>query len=380
MSNGVTNPGPELYLWGERGLVAALFLDISADTSFKRWEQFVKLIRFPGQGRLVGVWCVVEPDFGNKGFGHPDVVAKLTFEGGAEAVLLMEAKLTTCYNASWPSSRRPRKKFNSKLNGQIELNHRLALALERHDGNPDADLIEPTWLVGTDYITPNGLPRSLKDPAAVRLATELAGRLSDNYHHVIITTDEEHPAGRLAEDRRPLIVVQQGEGTAALPWESFRTRLLHCDWGGIACLAVGWQDSVFLKNYNFFGARLQVAPAATEVGENERLSPEGVRLIAPNEILRGTLGLTKPTYLHLSWKKGGASFKLRDFSSSPPRLLKTKGRIFEVLRNTETHMPYTISYRKMHKLDNKSEQWPVIVLHLNQTRWPEHWPVEGNAT
>lgn len=33
MSNGVTNPGPEVYLWGERGLVAALFLDVSTDAS-----------------------------------------------------------------------------------------------------------------------------------------------------------------------------------------------------------------------------------------------------------------------------------------------------------------------------------------------------------
>ena len=146
-----------MYLWGERGLVTAFFLDVSAVPSFERWKRFLDLIELQRQGAaLAGVWCVVEPEFGRKGFGYLDVVARLTFQGGRVAVLLMEAKLKTYRQSSWPSGRRARKQFNSKLNGQIELNHRLALALEGHRGGEDAELVEPGWLVGTDYVTPNG--------------------------------------------------------------------------------------------------------------------------------------------------------------------------------------------------------------------------------
>jgi hypothetical protein len=378
MSNGVTQPGPEVYLWGERGLVTAFFLDVSAVPSFERWERFLDLIELKWQGAaLAGVWCVVEPDFGPKGFGHPDVVARLTFPGGRVAVLLMEAKLKTYRQSSWPSGRRSRKKFNSKLNGQIELNHRLALALEGHRGGEDAELVEPGWLVGTDYVTPNGQPRSLKDDAAVRLAAELAGRPVEEFHHVIITTDEGHPAGGLAEEHRPLIIVRQGDGTAALSWESFRPRLLHCNWAGLATLAADWQNSLFQKNYGLFGTRLQAAPPPVEVGENEGLACKGVRLIAPNAALLATLKLAKPTYLHLSWTEGGARRALRDYSASTTsRPVRFRGSTQDALRGSEHQVPYSLSYRRTEKLDVDSEKWHGIVLGLNRRRWPEHWPAE----
>lgn len=51
MNNGEPDPRPELYLWGERGLVASFFLDVSADPSFDRWEEFLHLIHFPANGK-----------------------------------------------------------------------------------------------------------------------------------------------------------------------------------------------------------------------------------------------------------------------------------------------------------------------------------------
>ena len=358
-----TPPGPAVYLWGERGLITAFFLDVSAVPSLERWEGFLDLIKFQRDGAaLTDVWCVVEPDFGRKGFGQPDVVARLTFQSGTVAVLLMEAKLKTYRQSSWPSGRRAWKKFNSTLNGQIELNHRLALALERHRGGEGVQLIEPGWIVGTDYVTPNGQPRSLKDAAAVRLAAELAGRSADEFHHVIITTDDSHPAGELAEDYRPLIIVGQDGSTAALPWDSFKPRLLHCNWKGLASLATGWPNSLFLKNYGLFGARLQATPPPVEVGENERLPTEGVRLIAPSASLVAALNLARPTYLHLSWKHGGASRVLRDYSeSTAPRTIESGETTWGILRDSEHHVPYTRSYRIGEGLDIDSEKWHGIV-------------------
>jgi hypothetical protein len=376
MSNCAKQPGPDVYLWGERGLVTAFFLDVSVVPSFERWERFLDLIGLQRQEvALASVWCVVEPDFGRKGFGNPDVVARLTFNYGKVAVLLMEAKLKTYRQSSWPSNRRARKQFNSKLNGQIELNHRLALALEGHRGGENAELVEPGWLVGTDYVTPNGQPRSLKDVAAVRLATELAGRSVDEFYHVIITTDGGRPADYIAEDRRPLVIVRQGAGTAALSWESFTSRLLHCNWAGLATLAADWEGSRFQKNYQLFGTRLQAAPTPVEVEENERLAPGGVRLIAPNAALLATLKLAKPTYLHLSWTKGGARRALRDYSASAkPRPIKFHGSTQDALRGSEHQVPYSLSYRKRQELAVDSAKWHGIVLELNRRRWPDHWP------
>jgi hypothetical protein len=53
----------------------ALFLDVSAIPSSERWERFLDLIGLQQYGTLKAVWCVNEPGLGNKGFGHPDVVA-----------------------------------------------------------------------------------------------------------------------------------------------------------------------------------------------------------------------------------------------------------------------------------------------------------------
>ncbi len=118
--------------------------------------------------------------------------------------------------------------------------------------------MEPGWVVGTDYITPNGMPRSLKDQTAVNLAAELTGLPVDAYYHVIITTDAVHPAASLVEDRRPVILVRSGETIVSRAWELFLPRLLHCNWDQLSNLASGWQNSLFITNYRFFGSRLHM--------------------------------------------------------------------------------------------------------------------------
>jgi hypothetical protein len=355
MSNGKTKPTLQTYLWGERGLVTAFFLDLAAVRPFERWEAFLCLIKFQRPGALKAVWCVVEPDFGNKGFGHPDVVARLAFEGGQVAVLLMEAKLTTYNKASWPSNRRARKKYNSKLNGQIELNHRLALALETHPGGQGVELKEPDWVAGTQYVLTNGRPRSLKDEAAIRLvAAELVRRRAEEYHHIIITTDDKHPGPGMNRELRPLIVAQQGASQAPLNWDQFLPRFLHCNWAGLAKLASEWDESLFRTNYNFFGKRLQdLRPPDEGVGD-ERLSFQGVMLVAPNASLLARVKRTTPTYLHLSWKNHGKdkSFNLRDYSTSTePVPVPFDGEIAEVLDNSENQIPFDLGFRIRYGLD-----------------------------
>ena len=379
MSNGVTHLGPEVYLWGERGLVASFFLDLSATPSFERWEAFLRLIEFPAPGRLTEAWAVVEPDFGNKGFGHPDCVARLGFEGGAVAVLLLEAKLTTYRKASWPASKRLRPQFNSKLNGQIELNHRLALALEGYVSGHD-ELREPGWIVGTDYITPNDRPRVLKDESVRRLvAARFAGRAAEEYHHVTITTDANAPAPET--ERRPLIVVHGEAGPVALAWDHLTPRLHHCNWENVRLLAEGWGDSVFAPNYRFFADRLIAAVAAAQ--EDDRLGPRGVRLLALQPDPEVGLNMSRPTHIHLSWTRRGRSFRLLDFSESEQgkEIKSFSGTVKDLLDRTEHGTPYTHGYRMEHDLNRDSPKWHRVVLEKNRERWPGFWPraqAEGN--
>src|SRR4051794_10977037 len=85
----------KLYSWGERGLVASYFHDVDACNGVTGWTAFLSAIGFPMNGRILeDAWGVVEPDFGTKGFGHPDFVAMLYFNTEPKrCALILEAKV-----------------------------------------------------------------------------------------------------------------------------------------------------------------------------------------------------------------------------------------------------------------------------------------------
>ena len=122
-------------------------------------------------------------------------MAYLEFVDETQAVLFVEAKLTTYEKASWPEAQRGCKQFNSKINGQLELNHRLGLALQGFHPEVDSSLAEPEWILDTGYKTAlPGIPRSVKKPAVPELvAGRLAGLSPDCYYHLAITTDDDAP-------------------------------------------------------------------------------------------------------------------------------------------------------------------------------------------
>jgi len=134
---GGWNPGHSLsrtWWWGERGLVAALFQDLGAGESLDRWRAFLDMITFAGQAPSWGVLrhadVVVEPSFGSSGFGRPDAVALLEFDAQERVAIFFEAKLGAYAEAATLPLGRSLEGFNSSINGQLELNHRLAVALE----------------------------------------------------------------------------------------------------------------------------------------------------------------------------------------------------------------------------------------------------------
>src|ERR1700687_1560165 len=116
---------PRTWWWGERGLVGALFHDLSAHASLERWSEFLSCIAFSSQEHRLGVvrraHAVVEPSFGSQGFGRPDAVAVIEFDTQQSFVLFFEAKLGVYAEAAKAPAGRSLPGFNSSINGQLEL-------------------------------------------------------------------------------------------------------------------------------------------------------------------------------------------------------------------------------------------------------------------
>jgi hypothetical protein len=185
-------------MWGERGLIATFFADLHQLDDMAEVQSFLKMAGlFQEQAESHGtpekIYSIIEPDFGNKGFGHPDAILGIKYSD-RYIVVIVEAKRVNFEKACWTSSRRGEDKFNSKLNGQLELDYRLAMAFSKFKKG-DSDLTEPEWVLATDYKDNlKGRPRSLQKPNVLKDVVSLfSGEEFDQYYYLVITTDEANP-------------------------------------------------------------------------------------------------------------------------------------------------------------------------------------------
>jgi hypothetical protein len=82
------------FMWGERGLVATFFADLHLWDDAEAFDAFLAIVQidsplFPR--RASKMTCIIEPDFGNAGFGHPDAVLRVETEDNS-SVIIIEAK------------------------------------------------------------------------------------------------------------------------------------------------------------------------------------------------------------------------------------------------------------------------------------------------
>jgi hypothetical protein len=192
-------------MWGERGLVATFFMDLCQTPDLQAISDFLEVaynLKSPikDTGALEQFTCVIEPDFGNRGFGRPDAI--LRFDCSSRSfVVILEAKLTGFAEACWLRSRRGEPTFNSKLNGQLELNYRLAMALARFKDGMNM-LEESKWVPQSPY----GDSRILKKDSVIKtLVPQFSDknlRLED-YYYLVVTTDEKNPFGGAKEQYLP---------------------------------------------------------------------------------------------------------------------------------------------------------------------------------
>ena len=362
---------PVTLMWGERGLVATLFMDLSAVADCARWIAFLQQIQFVNPGphidwkKVQRVWAVVEPGFGNRGFGSPDAVFRLEFADNRHVVVLLEAKLCGYLEACWLPAARGQKGFNSRLNGQLELNHRLTLALAAYQP-ANHQLIEPEW-VPTRYAAtyPAGFRRRVNDPSVrQRLMEPLIN--ADSYLHVIVTSDNINPM--TVDANTPLLPEIFIDAQDGNQWNNERYRFGWTNWSGLQYLAVNWHDppARFPENLafnlpNVFGAgaggRHDELPAAA----GQVLPPDwppgrpakGVSLIfAP--------GINPGTFLHFSWLRN--SCRLRDYIPDPPPAPDDTRTTMEVLGLIMHEEPCGARRPRTEQV----EQWRVIIQDVNR--------------
>ena len=219
-------------MWGERGLVTTFFADLHQLAEPETFNNFLQIVEFPERTMLnslspVAIHYIIEPDFANTRFGHPDAVIALDYHD-SRAVIIVEAKRTDLASACAPRSQRGQQGFNSTLNGQLELDYCLAMALsEYHEG--DTELVEAEWMLSSPYKNERkGTLRRLKNRAVIEdVVSLIEGIPLDQYYFLVITNEEQNPFLRVSDDILPELFKPELSGlriSFTNCWSEYRRR------------------------------------------------------------------------------------------------------------------------------------------------------------
>jgi hypothetical protein len=335
-------------MWGERVLIATFFADLNQLAEPDTINNFLQIVEFPERPMVsslspVAIHYIIEPDFANTGFGHPDAVIALKYRD-SHAVIIVEAKRTDLANACVPCSQRGQQSFNSTLNGQLELDYCLAMALsEYHEGA--TELVEPEWVLSSPYKNDRkGMLRRLKSPVVLEDVVSLIGGIPlDQYYFLVITNDGQNPFLRVSEDYLPELFKPELSGlhlSFTNCWSEYRMRFGWLNYTKMRTFIGSIQNrltmgSLFLQSFsinqrNMKGhSQLRMPEPPTVTAQQERFdighlagkklshSGQGVSLIYAPQI-------NPRTFLHFSWKN--ESCALRDYSGTDRRELSPDKR------------------------------------------------------
>ena len=331
-----------LILWGERGMVAAMLVDLYRGSNARSWQSFLEICGYsssPARAGIRSVSAVVEPDFSNQGFGHPDGVVKFEMEDDTCSVVILEAKRLAYGKVCVPPVIRGGAGYNSFLNGQLELNHCLALALSDHKGE-GLELQEPDWILHSPYNSDRrGKLRSLKNQAVIeQIARPFAGLPFRSYFHLVITTDTSNPFDNTANQEfwpelyHPDYPFQNC-------WKELRPQFGWASWDAventmkrIASAQNDVEGSIFLptlegnrRNFKSGLGVVSTEESTTVIASTAEDESAKTQIAIPDSVVasRGNRSATMifapslnpGTFLHFSWLNGSCA--LRDYSNSP---------------------------------------------------------------
>lgn len=354
----------QVYSWGERGLVASLVHDVATCDDMRGWESLLDVILFPRNGRRVhDVWALVEPDFGNRGFGHPDLVIKISFVNETlPLVLFVEAKMSSFLRST--ENVRSVKGFNSSINGQLELNHRLAIALSECRGI-ETPLTEPRWVGLLPLYHP---VRYLKHTMVLeQVVSSLRGFPLSCYYHAVVTSDSANPIASIAKNRLPVILNAEGRDCS----NEFTSGLFWTNWRSLYEMSSNSPACTFRANYDFMRCAQRNQAVVGQLPENR--AKKGVTLV---RVSPQFLPRPKPTYLYFSWKQP-TGVRIFDFSGLArlPVSLPMNGSLCDLLANIEDEISLS------NKKDcNDYPWWHARTVEANRSAWPDLWEASDAPT
>ena len=297
------------YMWGERGIVATFFADMHLFAAECDWAAFLNSIETPACNfprHTTAATAIIEPDFGNKGFGHPDAVLILE-EDEKRFVVVFEAKRKPYARSC--GKVRGEKGYNSTLKGQLELNYVLAVSLSTF-GAEYISLTEPEWIANTPYALgrDGGHRAVLKNEAVMNAYVRKLSELPlENYFHVVLTTDTENPLidplqGKLLPE------IYQASDPSRNVWTTARNQF---GWLNYECL-----KTVAAKLRRPDDPRMNLFAAS--FGFNLANMSKKVGMVGTHRTKKTVLvyipDINAESYLHCSYQ--GDTCKLRDYTKS----------------------------------------------------------------
>lgn len=380
--------------WGERGLVTTSLFDCHRALQSRGWEHFLEAFSFvaPGftQQELVSASVVIEPDFSNEGFGHPDAILRFEFTAHPPAVFILEAKRLPYAKSCLPSSNRGGTGYNSKLNGQLELNHCLALALSTYTKG-QAELCEPGWILHSPYgIERRGKLRCLKNPVVIEeVAYRLTGIPFRSFYHLVITHDGLDPFDSPANE--PLWPeLYHPDFPYQNAWKQLRAQFAWASWDSLEAVIRAMhsrgelgEGSYFLptlemnrRNFKVAAGAAMDTPSTDTFDTEEDVPEESVSIHAAPARAPGGRGsrgasmiyapsINRRTFLHFSWLN--ESCAIRDYSQSPNimPLEDRQRRASEVFSIIEKEV-----FIRNRKPISDMNYWYETTVNLNKTELP----------
>lgn len=229
-------PSFDITLWGERGLVCAAFLELVQTQDVATWHAFCEQCVAGGprfEAVIAKTKVIIEPSFGNVGFGHPDAIIRFDLENGESRAFVVEAKCKRYAKSCCLPGARGAQGYNSKLNGQLELNHCLAMALSEWTVAA-ADLRDSAWIASSPYNEDrhDGVRRVAKDSVMESLVAPFSGIQFRHFTHLVITTDANDPFDD-PECRQYLPEIYTAESPNRSCWDALRSQFAWTSWAHI---------------------------------------------------------------------------------------------------------------------------------------------------
>lgn len=238
------------------------------------------------------------------------------------------------------------------MNGQLELNYCLALALSNYNNSRNI-LIEPDWILSTKYNNDRkGTLRKLVNSNVLQnVVLPVSGLAISKYYHIILTSDKINPL--LDNAVLPEILNENNNDI----WYAYKSQFGWINFDKLLKIAENnFSDNLFLETYRFNEPNLFGVSGKKEncISQSDADKSRGCKLIYAPEI-------TAETFLHFSYC--GESCVLRNYSNNNYSQISNY-----ITSDVEKVIEKEISLPKKRPPVSNVSEWNEIIRKLNSDK------------